>query len=92
MLVLSHRKSGFSRKSFKHKTTNKSKTVDNDIGNKILKVKTKPVKRGPRPNKKPITKNIIFAGANIAGAKSKWKSWKKNNQGHQGFSIFCARN
>ena len=40
-------------------------------------MKHKLVKRGPRPNKKPVTKHVVFAGANINGAKSKWKSWKK---------------
>ena len=26
--------------------------------------------------KKPITKNIVFVGANVAGGKSKWKYWE----------------
>ena len=34
-------------------------------------------KRGPRPNKKPGTKHVLFAGVNINDAKSKWKSWTK---------------
>ena len=46
-------------------------------GKHSLKVKTKLVKRGPRPNKKPVTKYVVFVGTNVAGAKSKWKSWKK---------------
>ena len=63
MLVPPHQKSGFSQKSTKNRRS--------------LKLKPKLVKRGPRPNKKPLTKHVIFAGANINGAKSKWKSWKK---------------
>ena len=77
MLVSSYTRSGFSRESTELKATNKSSTLGGAISNKSVKVKPKLVKRGPRPNKKPVTKNIVFVGANIAGARSKWKSWKK---------------
>ena len=42
-----------------------------------FKVKPRTVKRGPRPNKTKFTKNLVFVGANVAGARSKWKSWRK---------------
>ena len=77
MLVPSHKRSGFSEKPTEYKTTNKSSPVKVIDSNKSVKGKTKLVKRGPRPNKKAITKNITFTGANIAGARLKWKSWKK---------------
>ena len=77
MLVPPHPKSGFSHKSVKCQTTNKHIPVNTLKGKHSLKVKTKLVKRGPRPNKKPVTKYVVFVGANVAGAKSKWKSWKK---------------
>ena len=77
MLVPTHSRSGFSQKLFELKTTSKSRAVNCQKRSKSLKVKPKCVKRGPRPNKKAVTKHITFVGANIAGARSKWKSWRK---------------
>ena len=67
----------YTESGFSHKSTIKSRTVKTIKTKVWMKHKYKVVKRGPRQNKKTINKNIVFAGANLAGAKSKWSFGKK---------------
>ena len=50
--------------------------------NKILKkykLKQTGVRRGKRGSLKNIVTNVVFAGVNPAGARSKWPTWKKSH-------------
>ena len=44
---------------------------------KLVKTVIKKTRRGKRKAAKVVTKNLIFAGVNPAGARAKWNTWRK---------------